>query len=84
MRLYVVRLPFDYDPEKDSVEVQVSYSGVTLYSGILGGSLDFRSPAVVQGDSRAVVEFRKNGKSAGSYAIDIYSPFGEFLEGQND
>lgn len=84
VRLYVVRLPFDYDPEKDSVEVQVRYSGVPLYSGILGGSLDFRSPAVVHGDSHAVVEFRKNGKSVGSYAIDIYSPFGEFLEGQND
>lgn len=83
-RIVVLALPFGYDPDKDVVEVELQYSGTVLCSGNIGGELSFSSPEAVQGISRARAVFRKNGVYAGSYAVDIYSPFGEFLEEQND
>ena len=46
----------------------------------LGGA-EFKAPEQTGGVNRAEIIFYKNGVTAGKYYIDIYSPFGEFLEG---
>ena len=72
-RLYIAAYPFSFDPEKDSVNFELTYSGKKL-----GGA--FSAPDPVGGQDKAEISFTKNGVPAGKYEIDIYSPFGGFLE----
>lgn len=71
--------PFEFDAEKDTVEFDVIYNGSRLCTAS-GQSAEFESPQPSDGVNRAEIVFRKNGAAAGSFLVDIYSPFGEFLE----
>ena len=70
----------EFDFEDDTGEYDVIYNGNLLCTTAIGQTAEFEAPAPVNGTSRAEVVFRKNGKPAGSFLVDIYSPFGEFLE----
>lgn len=80
VKLSVQALPISFDPEKDSGEFEVRYDGKLLCSVAVGKTAVFDAPEPAGGVHRAVVKFRRNGVEAGEYEIDIYSPFGEFLE----
>lgn len=74
-------LPISYDFEKDYGSYEVRYNGTLLCTAAIGQTAVFTSPEPVDGVNRCTVVFRKNGAVAGVYKVDIYSPFGEFLEG---
>ena len=79
VRLTVSSYPVSFDPEEDEVRFEVRYNGVKLASGA-GSTALFEAPEPVSGADRAEVTFYINGSAAGKYLIDIYSPFGGFLE----
>lgn len=78
--LSVGSMPVEFDPEKDSGEVEVSYNGTLLGTAAVGQGVVFEAPEPAEGVRFAEVVIRRNGKTAGKFRIDIYSPFGEFLE----
>lgn len=80
VKFSVQLLPVEFDFEDDTGEYDVIYNGNLLCTTAIGQTAEFEAPAPVNGTSRAEVVFRKNGKPAGSFLVDIYSPFGEFLE----
>lgn len=74
VRLIISAYPFEIS-EGDTVEFKLSFAGKDL------GGAEFKAPEQTGGVNRAEIIFYKNGVTAGKYYIDIYSPFGEFLEG---
>lgn len=74
-------LPISFDFEKDYGSYEVRYNGTTLCTAQIGQTAVFSSPVTADGINRCTVIFKKNGIIAGIYKVDIYSPFGEFLEG---
>lgn len=74
VRLIISVYPFEIS-EGDTVEFKLSFAGKSL------GGAEFKAPEQTGGVNRAEIIFYKNGVTAGKYYIDIYSPFGEFLEG---
>lgn len=74
VRLIISAYPFEIS-EEDTVEFKLSCAGKSL------GGAEFKAPEQTGGVNRAEIIFYKNGVTAGKYYIDIYSPFGEFLEG---
>lgn len=74
-------LPISFDYKKDYGSYEVRYNGKTLYTAVMGQTAVFTSPEPVDGVNRCTVVFHKNGAVVGIYSVDIYSPFGEFLEG---
>lgn len=80
VRLTVSAYPVSFDPEEDTVRFEVRYNGAKLAKSS-GNTAFFESPEPVSGVDRAEVIFYVNGSVAGKYEIDIYSPFGGFLEG---
>lgn len=74
-------LPISFDFEKDYGTYEVRYNSTTICTAAIGQTAVFASPGLVDGVDRCAVIFRKNGVIAGIYKVDIYSPFGEFLEG---
>ena len=74
VRLIISAYPFEIS-EGDTVEFKLSFAGKSL------GGAEFKAPEQTGGVNRAEIIFYKNGVTAGKYYIDIYSPFGEFLEG---
>ncbi len=84
VQLEVKSYPFSFDAEKDSVKIEISYGGKTLCSAPAGAVCSFAEPEYISGEDSAVLTAYKNGKTAGSWRIDVFSPFGGFLEVNND
>lgn len=80
VRLTVSSYPVSFDPEEDETRFEVRYNGRKLAESA-GNTAVFGAPEPVSGADRAEVVFYINGNVSGRYKIDIYSPFGGFLEG---
>lgn len=76
----VSALPISFDPEKDSGGYELRLNGKTLFKAVIGQEGVFDGSVSAGESVLAEVLFRVNGKET-RFLVDIYSPFGEFLEG---
>lgn len=76
-----VMLPQEiYFGKNDTGRYSISYNGVQIGSSPIGQACTVSAVEYADGCEYAEIVFYRNGAKAGSYYIDVFSPYGEFIK----